>query len=279
MKKSVLSIIYLSLLAASASTNAAAPIVDGKDIRAIQAQETNQQNQLIAELVMQINQLQQEVRELRGQVEEQDYRLKQMSKQQKQLYLDIDRRLQSGSVVSEAQSDDEQLDGLSGEVDENGVVNDTATQTQDNSAADSTVNSASQERANNVNGLQQLSDAQSDYNQAFSQLKDKNFVAAKDAFVAFVERYPSEPLTSNAHYWLGQLYYNDKQYEQAEQQFKLVYVNFPQANKMDAAMLKIGQIHEKRGNKEAAKATYQKIAEMFPNSTAGKLAKAKLGTL
>lgn len=81
---------------------AAAPVVDGTDARL--RVEPNQQANIMAELVLQINQLQQEVRQLRGQLEEQEYRLNQMSKQQRELYVDLDRRIQSTGVVAGAEN-------------------------------------------------------------------------------------------------------------------------------------------------------------------------------
>lgn len=90
----------MSLVVTASGLQAAAPVVDAKDARATQQARSNQQSQLMAELVLQISQLQQEVRQLRGQLEEQEYRMNQLAKQQRDLYIDLDKRIQAGGVVA-----------------------------------------------------------------------------------------------------------------------------------------------------------------------------------
>ncbi|MEW8367391.1 MAG: YbgF trimerization domain-containing protein, partial [Candidatus Thiodiazotropha taylori] len=61
------------------------------------------QNQSLADLVLQLQQLQREVQQLRGDVELQKHTMDAMSRRQRDLYLDIDQRLsrfQSGGVVT-----------------------------------------------------------------------------------------------------------------------------------------------------------------------------------
>ncbi len=232
----------LSLALLSNNLQAAAPVVDAQDARAKQQARANQQSQLMAELVLQINQLQQEVRQLRGQLEEQDYRMNQLAKQQRDLYIDLDKRIQTGGVVQTEDGSESSDSGANG-----------------SPAADS--------------------DVQAAYNKAFTQYRDKEFAFAKSSFKSFLETYPKEALASNAHFWLGQLHMKDEEYQQAEIQFKAVFETFPGANKTDVSILKLGQLEEARGNKKAAKQYYQRVAKEFPDTTAGKLASAKLEAL
>ena len=58
-----------------------------------------------------------------------------------------------------------------------------------------------------------------------------------------------------------------------------MYSQFPETEIKDKAMLKLAQTHELSGNKAEAKKTYQALVKAFPNTTAGKLAKVKLGSL
>ncbi len=243
MNKVVFNLLGATLLTASAVGNAAAPVVDAKDITAVQQQQTSQQSQIMAELILQVNQLQQEVRQLRGQVEEQDYRIKQLTKQQRELYLDLDRRLQGGAALSTSETEE--------------------------------LSSQTSDIAQNESG----SRAQQDYNQAFSLFNEQKYPQAKSAFKSFVADYSNDPLASNAHYLLGQLHFSDKEYAEAEKQFKSVYEKFPDTSIKDKAMLKLAQVQELKGDKAAAKATYQQVSKLFPNTTAGRLAKAKLDTL
>ncbi|RDX36413.1 tol-pal system protein YbgF [Kangiella sp. HD9-110m-PIT-SAG07] len=239
-------IIALSLLTASAVGNAAAPVVDGKAVEAIQKYQENDQNQLVGELMRQVMQLQQEVSYLRGKSEEQGYLIQKLQRQQKELYADLDRRLSEASQGGLAGAD------LSGE------------QSHDSSDG---------------NNEQNLSDAQKAYNKAFSQFSNKEYAFAKSSFKSFVKEYPKHSLAANAHYILGQLHANDKEYQQAAFEFEAVYSQFPDTEIKDKAMLKLAQTHELNGNKAEAKKTYQELANTFPNTTAGKLAKVKLSSL
>lgn len=243
MRSIVFNLLGVSLLTASAVSNAAAPVVDGNDITRVQQQEISQQSQIMAELILQVNQLQQEVRQLRGQVEEQDYHIKQLRQQQRELYLDLDRRLQGGAAMSN--SDTESLG------------------------------------SENVDGASSSSSSQAQeaYNQAFSLFNEQKYPQAKSAFKDFVRNHSNDSLASNAHYLLGQLHFSDKEYAEAEQQFKAVYAQFPDSSIKDKAMLKLAQVQELKGDKSAAKNTYQQVYKLFPNTTAGRLAKAKLDTL
>lgn len=243
MKKVVFNLLGATLLTASAVGNAAAPVVDARDISAVQQQQTSQQSQIMAELIMQVNQLQQEVRQLRGQVEQQDYRINQLTKQQRELYLDLDRRLQGGATLSTSET--EELSSDNANTSNNGASN----------------------------------RAQQAYNQAFTLFNEQKYPQAKSAFKTFVSDFPKESLASNAHYLLGQLHFSDKEYAEAENQFKAVYEQFPDTSIKDKAMLKLAQVQELKGDKAAAKATYQQVSKLFPNTTAGRLAKAKLDTL
>ncbi|MCW9027968.1 MAG: tol-pal system protein YbgF [Kangiella sp.] len=243
MKKVVFNLLGATLLTASAVGNAAAPVVDARDISAVQQQQTSQQSQIMAELIMQVNQLQQEVRQLRGQVEQQDYRIKQLTQQQRELYLDLDRRLQGGAALSTSETEE--------------------------------LSSDASDKADTGSGNQ----AQQAYNQAFSLFNEQKYPQAKTAFKDFVRNHAKDPLVSNAHYLLGQLHFSDKEYSEAESQFTAVYEQFPDTSIKDKAMLKLAQVQELKGDKAAAKATYQQVSNLFPNTTAGRLAKAKLDTL
>lgn len=57
-------------------------------------------NTLLSELAAQVEQMQQEIALLRGQLEQQEFQFKQLEKEQQQRYLDVDRRL-SALLVSE----------------------------------------------------------------------------------------------------------------------------------------------------------------------------------
>ena len=73
-------------------------------------------NTLLSELAMQVEQMQQEISMLRGQLEQQDFLFKQLQQEQQQRYLDVDRRLSAlvmpaETVVSAAKPEPKAQDG------------------------------------------------------------------------------------------------------------------------------------------------------------------------
>ncbi len=63
-------------------------------------------------------------------------------------------------------------------------------------------------------------DSNTAYSNAFRLINEKKFAEASVAFDAFVKKYPKDPLTSNAYYWLGESYYARGDYTRAAVGFR-----------------------------------------------------------
>lgn len=121
--------------------------------------------------------------------------------------------------------------------------------------------------------------AQQDYQAAYLLIGDKQFTQAIQAFKAFVEKYPDSTYAPNANYWLGQLLYREKSYEQARVAFLVVIDKYPESNKRADSLLKVGFIDERMNSKESAKSFYEKTISEYPQSSAAKLAESSLKNL
>lgn len=115
------------------------------------------------------------------------------------------------------------------------------------------------------------------YKQAVSLvLEKKQYDQAIQKFQIFIKDYPNSSYQANAHYWLGQLYYNKNDKEKASYYFALVTKNYPTSLKAPEALLKIGIIMQEANKKDKAKIIYQQINKLYPNSNAAKQAKKHL---
>jgi tol-pal system protein YbgF len=114
------------------------------------------------------------------------------------------------------------------------------------------------------------------YQQAYDAMKSGNMVKARELFGKFLEQNPKHKLAANAHYWLGETYYSDKNFEQAVLEFQEVIKNFPDKDKVPAAMLKQGMAFREMGDEKSANYIYKKLIEEFPKSEEAKIAKEKL---
>ncbi len=102
---------------------------------------------------------------------------------------------------------------------------------------------------------------------------------AAELFSAFIAGNPGHKLMPNAMYWLGECYYDKKQYGNAILAFKDVTAQFPRHPKAAAAMLKTGFSYERMGDKDNARFYLQALLKTYPDSEPAKLARKKLAAL
>jgi len=102
---------------------------------------------------------------------------------------------------------------------------------------------------------------------------------ARDQFTRFVEQMPKHALIPNSHYWIGETYYNEKNYEQAILAFQEVIKNYPKSDKAPAALLKQGLSFKNIGDKKSARYVLNKLMDDYPKSEDAKKAKGLLKEL
>lgn len=194
----------------------------------------------------QLDELQNEVNELRGITELHTYQLSQVLDRQRELYQELDRR------VSEALKPANQIPAT--------II-------------------APSGNAGKVNYSNNLTENEA-YDRAVNMvLKDKRYEQAIPEFEAFNQRYPNSTYAANAHYWLGQLLFNKGELTQARQEFDIVVSNYPDSSKRSDAMLKLAMVEQKENNETKAIAVYKKLIAQYPNSSAAKLAQPRLNSI
>jgi tol-pal system protein YbgF len=194
--------------------------------------------------------LQQELNELRGQLEIQTHELQALKQQQLNFYNDLDTRLRSNNTTATSKqphaSNDEQ--------------------------AINTLPASTAPRGNPA-------DEQISYLAAYELVKNKDFDKAVMAMKSFINHYPRGGYTANAHYWLGELYMVKKSYPDAIDQFKTVLQTFPASSKSSASSLKIGYALAESGQTHAARDHLRTVIHDYPDTHAAELAASKLETL
>ena len=114
------------------------------------------------------------------------------------------------------------------------------------------------------------------YQQGLDAMKGGDAVKAREHFNKFLELHPKHKLAANAHYWLGETHYSQKNFEQAILEFQEVIKNFPEKEKVPAAMLKQGMAFTEMGDSKSAVYIYKKLVDEFPKSEEAKTAREKL---
>lgn len=230
-------------------------------------QQVEVRNRVIADMQIQITTLQEEVRMLRGQVEEQDFKLSQVLERQRELYRDIDSRLSSmstppvSSTPTTVVSDSAITPAMPPEV-----------QTQPKAITANT-GAANKGSAKNAEAEANAYDA------IFPLVRNKQYAEAVQAYSDFLKKYPDGKNAHNAHYWWGQVHYVNAQWEDAETQFKIVATRYPDSGKASDALLKLGEIEKKRGADDAARTYYQQVVSKYSGTSAAQQAQKSLQDL
>jgi TolA-binding protein len=184
----VVKISFASVMLAMATTAVAATsiLVPVEDFSAVtpgvwaqaQAKKQIQQQNANAELFVLLDSLQQEVAQLRGQVEELNFKLRQMEQNQKDRYIDLDRRIiDLNTQAVQIGAGSVPLQPI--------VATNIAVVAPESAVVVKTEPDSPQQ--------------QSDYKAAFNLIRAKKFEQAIAALLTFVNNYPNGALTGNAH--------------------------------------------------------------------------------
>jgi tol-pal system protein YbgF len=111
------------------------------------------------------------------------------------------------------------------------------------------------------------------YLKGLDTFKAGDMPVAREIFSKFLELYPQNDLAANAHYWIGETHYSEKNYEPAILSFQEVIKNYPTKEKVPAAMLKQAMAFSAINDGKSAKYVLKKLMETFPKND--EAAKAK----
>lgn len=114
------------------------------------------------------------------------------------------------------------------------------------------------------------------YLKGLDLLKAGDLVSAREHFTKFLDQNPNHELSANAHYWIGETYYSEKNYEAAILSYQEVIKNYPGKEKVSAAMLKQAMSFEAIKDTKSAKFILKKLVDGFPKSEEAKKAKVLL---
>jgi tol-pal system protein YbgF len=195
-------------------------------------------NQSLLQMAQQVDTLQAEVRDLRGQVDELQNTNRELQKQQHDFYGDLDKRV--------------------GTLEHGG-----------GGAAGGTGSGAD-------NGQGSSSTEQSVYSQAFDALKAGSYSVAITGFQDFLNQYPTSQLAPNAQYWLGEAHYVNRDFAAAESAFQAVLDKWPTSGKAADAMLDLGNTQLAQGKTAKGRATLQRVVSQYAGTDAANRAQTRL---
>jgi len=201
-------------------------------------------NGSLVELTMQVDDLQRQNATLQGRAESLEYSAETTASRQRDLYVDVDDRLQNLERSLQNQvSTVNVLDGgalLPGQLPVPGGSD------RDN------------------------------YQAAFELLKEQRYEPAALAFQQFLISFPDSQLADNAQYWLAESYYVTDKFENALKEFQVVINKHPRSRKVPDALLKIGYSNYELERWDAARTSLGLVQSEYPDTTAARLAEQRL---
>lgn len=201
--------------------------------------------EVLADLLQQLETLQTEMRNLRGQVETQANEIERLKTRQRELLADIDRRV--------------------GELERRGA----AAASPEASPGGNAAPVASPDSARE----------QQDYNAAFALMKQGSYDRAAKSFGDFLAKYPQSALRDNARYWLGEAYYVSRNFRKALGEFDKLLSDYPKSAKAPDALLKTGYCHYELGEWAKARESFNQAMSRYPGTPTAKSAEQRLAKM
>jgi tol-pal system protein YbgF len=216
----------------------------------------------LSRLFYQLQVLQQEVQELRGLVEEQSYHLSRLARDQKEQYIDLDRRLAELATAGPASGS-----GLPGGSPPGGLPPRVPA-----GATDPTVGTLPVPGTYPGSPAASPASEREAYTRAFDLMKARQFEESAAAFNQLIAGYPNGQFTANAFYWLGELSLAQSDAEMARQSFAQVLNLYPDHPKVPDTLYKMGVVYHRLGDLSRSIAYFQQVQEEYANSSAAGLA-------
>jgi tol-pal system protein YbgF len=217
------------------------------------------ENQSLIQLSTEVEKLRSENQALRGELDKLRYDSTNSDNRQRELYVDLDRRLQSMEAAPHVAAPQPAV-----------VAPPVATSSNAPPPARNTAPPAP---------VRPAGSDQQNYQAAFELIQARKYEDAGRAFRDFLTAFPQSPLADNAQYWLAETHYVRRQFKDALPEFMKVTTQYPQSAKMPDAMLKIGYCQGELGDKAAARTSLQQVMRQFPDTTAARLASQRLEQL
>ncbi len=211
---------------------------------------TQNAQQSMLELVNQIELLKREIQSLRGQIEVVNNGLESSAKRQRDMYVDVDARLRrleppaAGAAPPETPS--------------------AAVSSPSTTAAPAVAASADETRV---------------YEAAQQQRRIGNYRGAITSFQSFLGQYPKSGLAHRAQYWIGDSYFNLRDFKNAIASQQKLIAAYPDSASAPDAMLNIASAQSELGESAGARKTMDALVQRYPASEAADKAKRRLATL
>ncbi|MBY0501013.1 MAG: tol-pal system protein YbgF [Alphaproteobacteria bacterium] len=189
---------------------------------------------LVVELIKRVGNVEEDNRQLRGQLEEAHHEISQLKQKMDTLSSDVDYRLSTPGGTSAVPPVPSPPHPLGSDF----------------------VSPSSSDASNSSD----------EYERARSLLEQGEYDAAERAFAAFVQAHPKDEQAGAAQYWLGVTFFVRGEHEKASSAFAKGYKNYPKSPKAADTLLKLSKSLAALDQKANACATLEQLTIKHPNA-------------
>lgn len=240
----------------------------------------------IYEVLGRLEQLQSEVQQLRGMVEEQSQTIADLERKQSNMYSDLDGRMQALTpAVQQAQPPAAQAPQAVAETAQPQppaapAAPAPAVQPPAQAAAPAAAPAAEVKPAvTETTAVAGQGNEKERYQLAYDTLRNGHNAQAVKMFEALLADFPAGEFADNAQYWLAEAYKINREYDKARAAFGKVVSLYPNSSKVPDALLKLGYIEFDQQNIAKARDYLTRVTTSYPGSTAAHLASKKLAQM
>jgi len=104
------------------------------------------------------------------------------------------------------------------------------------------------------------------YDEGLSLFHARNYKQAVELFESLIASDAGNSLSDNAQYWIGECHYALGQYKKAIIDFEKVFT-FPKSNKNPDAQFKLGLCYVRLGDGAKAREEFQRLVDVYPESS------------
>ncbi|MFQ5792114.1 MAG: tol-pal system protein YbgF, partial [Acidobacteriota bacterium] len=117
------------------------------------------------------------------------------------------------------------------------------------------------------------------YQQAYTDYTHKRYALAISGFQEVYTSHPDSDLADNAHFWIGECYLAQRQYEQALKAYETLERSYPESNKMSDAKYKKALALRALGRRAEAMQVLELVLEQYPKTPVARAARQMLAEL
>ena len=117
------------------------------------------------------------------------------------------------------------------------------------------------------------------YSNALRDINGKHYDLATQEFQDYLKFYGDTDLASNAQFYLGEVAYNQGEFQHALDAYNKVVEDYPKSFKTASARMRKGFCLAELGQKAAAIRELRAVVRLYPGTDEAKRAKAKLGEM